>query len=354
MKGRMIVLDHWLGRESAALMVDGRLDDLLIDDDGAPRPGAIFRAICDRPLKGQGGMMVRLTDGMTGYLREAKGLKTGQALLVQVTGVATEGKAVPVTDRILMKSRHVIVTPGAPGLNISRQITDEAARDHLIGLAQGLVGLDYPMILRSSCAGADDDAVAEDIRLMSDLATRVLADATGDAPEALTDGDGPHVLAWREWEAETVVTTPGGFAREGVAEQIAALAQPLVDLGEGHMAVEVTRALIAVDVNTGGDTTPAAALKANLATARALPRQLRLRGLGGQVVVDFAPMPKGQRKQLDQSLRATFRTDPVETSLVGWTAMGLFELNRKRERIPLARLIGTATTAGAKPARPAR
>ena len=58
------------------------------------------------------------------------------------------------------------------------------------------------------------------------------------------------------------------------------------------MMIEPTRALVAVDVNTGPDTSPAASLKANIAAARDLPRQLRLRGLGGQVVVDFAPMPK--------------------------------------------------------------
>ena len=107
------------------------------------------------------------------------------------------------------------------------------------------------------------------------------------------------------------------------------------------MFVEPTRALVAVDVNTGGDTSPAAALKCNLAACRALPRALRLRGLGGQITVDFAPMSKAHRKQVEQSLRGSFRNDPIETSLVGWTPMGLFELQRKRERAPLARLLET-------------
>ena len=93
-----------------------------------------------------------------------------------------------------------------------------------------------------------------------------------------------------------------------------------------------------MDVNTGGDTSPAAALKANLAAAKALPRALRLRGLGEQVLVDFAPISKAQRRQLEQGLRAAFRADPIETSLVGWTTMGLFELQRKRERRPLTGL----------------
>ncbi len=339
MNGRMIVLDHVGGQEAAALLVDGRLDDLLIDDPSAPRPGAIFRAICDRPLKGQGGMMLRLPQG-SAFLRQAKGLRPGQPMLVQVTGVTEPGKAVPVTDRVLFKSRYAIVTPGAPGINVSRQIVEEDERDRLLEIAHEAFESSHGLILRSVCEGAEAAEIAEDIAEMLALADAVMADAEGADPEALTEGDGPHVLAWRDWVADTVVTDAGGFEREGVLEQIGALAGAEVPLGEGMMFVEPTRALVAVDVNTGGDTSPAAALKANLAACRALPRALRLRGLGGQITVDFAPMSKAHRKQVEQSLRGSFRNCPIETSLVGWTPMGLFELQRKRERAPTARLLG--------------
>ena len=82
--------------------------------------------------------------------------------------------------------------------------------------------------------------------------------------------------------------------------QLDALRAAHVPLGGGaSMYVEPTRALVAVDVNTGGDTTPAAGLKANIAAARELPRQLRLRGLGGQITLDLAPMPKKDRRQFE-------------------------------------------------------
>jgi ribonuclease G len=73
MKGSVIALGEIAGRKAAARLVDGQLDDVLIDPDPAdpgPLPGAIFRAICDRPVKGQGGMFVRLPEG-SGYLRQA-------------------------------------------------------------------------------------------------------------------------------------------------------------------------------------------------------------------------------------------------------------------------------------------
>ena len=71
--------------------IRGRDKDLLIDSD-LPRPGTLYRAVADRPVKGQGGMFVKTPDGM-GFLRQVRGLSPGQSLLVQVTGYAELGKA---------------------------------------------------------------------------------------------------------------------------------------------------------------------------------------------------------------------------------------------------------------------
>lgn len=343
MKGRVIHLDQIGGRPAAALVVDGQLEDLLIDpeDDGL-LPGAICRAVADRPVKGQGGLFVKLP-GAQGFLRQISGIAPGQRLIVQVSGPAEGGKALPVTTRLLFKSRFAIVTPGAPGLNLSRRIRDEDERSHLQGIAQaGMEGADESLglILRSACDGAEPEAVAEDIHAMRSLAEAVLADLDG-GPELLVEGAGAHDTAWRDWgDPPPDAVEDGAMARDGVLDLVTDLAQPRVDLPAGaHMWIESTRALVAVDVNTGPDTSPAAALKANIAAARDLPRQLRLRGLGGQVVVDFAPVPKRDRAILDQVIRAAFRGEAAETTLAGWTVLGLYELTRRRDRLPLAGLL---------------
>lgn len=339
MKGRTIILDHLGAREAAALMVDGKLDDLLIDSD-APRPGTVYRAIADRPVKGQGGMFLKTPDG-SAFLRQIKGLAPGQPILVQVTGFAEPGKAIPVTAKLLFKSRYAIVTPEAPGLNISRSIKDEALRDRLLEVAHDTAGETvFGLILRSSCATGDDDDIAEDITAMLDLAGRVMEDGAAEM-ETLTEGDGPHVLAWRDWTAPAeVVTQPGGFEDHGVMDEVEAARGPQVGLGGGaSMYVEPTRALVAVDVNTGSDASLAAGIKANMACARLLPRALRVRGLGGQIALDLAPMPKKDRRAFESALRAAFRGDDVETALVGWTPLGHFELQRKRMRAALSEVL---------------
>ncbi len=344
MKGRVLVLDEIDGQEAAALMVDGRLEELVVDPVGdVVLPGAIFRAVADRPVKGQGGIFVKLPQG-SGFLRQISGVAPGQRLLVQVTGPAEPGKALPVTTRLLFKSRFAIVTPDAPGLNISRRIRDEELRADLSALAEaGMAGASdrLGLILRSGCETAGEEAIAEDIAAMRGLAEAVLADLTG-GPELLVDGPGAHDLAFRDWldpAVDEADTETGSFDRHGVTEALEALRSSRVALeGGASMLIEPTRALVAVDVNTGPDTSPAASLKANIAAARDLPRQLRLRGLGGQVVVDFAPMPKRDRSILDQVLKAAFKGDS-EVNLAGWTTLGLHELTRKRDRLPLAEVL---------------
>ena len=94
MIGRVIVLDEIAGRKVAALIVDGVLEEVLIDPaDDTPLTGAIYRAVGDRPMKGMGGMFVKLPSGETGFLRQTDGIAPGQRLLVQVTGPAEPGKA---------------------------------------------------------------------------------------------------------------------------------------------------------------------------------------------------------------------------------------------------------------------
>lgn len=335
MKGQTIVLDHIAGREAAALIVDGSLHDFLIESD-APRPGTVYRAVADRPVKGQGGMFLKTPDGLA-FLRQVKGLSPGQKILVQVSGFAEPGKAIPVTQKLIFKSRYVLVTPQAPGLNVSRSIKDDLERDRLLEIAHdAATEADFGMILRSSCAQAADEDVAEDIGTMLALAGDVVHD-DGDELEVLALGDGPHVLAWRDWNVSAqVVTNPGCFEEHGVFEALdETRSTQVATTGGASFYVEPTRALVAVDVNTGRDASLAAGVKANMACAVALPRALRLKGLGGQIVLDLAPMPKKDRRAFENALRRAFRSDDVETTLVGWTPLGHYELQRKRARPPL-------------------
>ena len=211
MKGRVLVLDHLDGREIAALMVDGHLEDLALDPAGdEPLPGAIYRAVADRPMKGQGGIFVSLPGGVSGFLRQVSGISPGQRLLVQVTGPAEPGKALPVTTRLLFKSRFAIVTPGAPGLNISRRIRDEAARDALAQAAR-------PGKLAALPGAPSSVAGAMTMEKVTDYQD---ASSYNNFYEFGTDKDDParqaHTLRTNPWsvQVEGLVKKPGQYALE--------------------------------------------------------------------------------------------------------------------------------------------
>lgn len=350
MKGRQIVIGPLFGKEAAALLVDGQLEDLIIDPSEITplAPGTICRGRVDRLIKGQGGVFLRLPEGETGYLRDRNGLREGQALLVQVTGAAEDGKAIPLTTRVLFRGRNVIVTLNAPGVNVSRRIKDPEIRDGLTQLGErALDGVDDApgLIFRSTAAQSTLDEIEDELQQLLGMALAVAQD-TGTAPELLLDAPTPGEVAWIDWnepEPDDILEGDTAFEESGALDALEAVLSPRTELGSGAWAsIEATRALVAIDVNTGQDHSPAAGLKANIALARDLPRQLRLRGIGGQIVVDFAPMPKRDRGTLEQVLRAAFKAESSETVLIGWTAMGLYEINRKRDRVPLIMLAGDA------------
>ena len=322
------------GGHVAARALDGRLEDLLVDPDPAdptPRPEAIFRAVAGRPMKGIGGVMLDLGAGRAGFLRTPKPPRPGATLLVQVSAWAEAAKAPPVSDRPLLKGRAAILTPGAPGHNIARSIRDPEQRAGLAALAaRAMAGAPegLGLILRSRAKEMEDAEIADEIAA---LRAEAAALSPSGPPGELRPAPGAAAEAAREWLA------PGERPRDGLGDlrdAIEALADPRAPLGQGFMAIEPTRALVAVDVNTGGDTSPAAALKANIAAARELPRQLRLRGLGGQVTVDFAPLAKAERVQVEKALNAALRADGIDTTLAGWTPLGHLELLRRRARRP--------------------
>ncbi len=331
MNGKIALFDYFEGKEAAALLKDGELYDFFTEEDSRA-PGSIFRVKVKRQLKGSGGFFVESPDGDF-FLHQTKGTNTGDIILVQVTSYGDSEKLSRVTTKILFKSRYVIVTPFAAGLNIAKNIQDDDRRIWLKEIiTEGLEEIPYGMILRSSCKSASDSEILNDCRNIITSAQKVLSDDNNKLGLVFRSHS-PHQMAWREWnDIPAAEERIGSFAECGVLDLIAELKNSKVIINDCNYYIEPTKAFVAVDVNTAADISFAAGLKANLAMAKDLPRQLRLRGLGGQIVIDPAPIPKRDRMAVENALRAAFRKDTVETNFVGWTAMGLLELQRARIR----------------------
>ncbi|MEM9709923.1 MAG: ribonuclease P protein component [Pseudomonadota bacterium] len=385
MKGKVILLDSLKdGASAAALVVNGRLEDLIIDPKpgtGRPMAGDTCVVKVTRKLQ-KSGAFCQMAGG-EGYLRDARNVKEGALMLAQVLSLPESGKAPTLTTRILHKGPRIILTPGAPGVNVSKKIGNAAERDRLKAAVEEIfaqnsaeVGRAEPdkdmgAIIRTEARGADQTLLSREVAILlvqheeaiailnvkREIVTRptgaseaiALRDWLLPMPDAIVaspacaarltrdpDPHGPSPFFGDDRFPPLVEPDPSPFETHGVWSEFEALNSPVFALGDRSMVIEPTRALVAVDVNTGADFSPAAGLKTNLAVARELPRQLRLRGLGGKIAIDFAPMPKQNRRSVEDALKKAFRGDPIETVLVGWTSLGLFELQRKRERWPLA------------------
>ncbi|MDB4077922.1 ribonuclease E/G [Amylibacter sp.] len=345
-KGRIVVLDEVNGKPAAALLVNGQIHDLLIEaDNNLPKPEAIYRGRTTLPMKGQNGIILDIGNGQKAFLRNAKGIPQGTQMTVQVATHAEIGKATPVVNKLIFKSRYCIVTPDAPGLNIARSIKDDEERDRLLEIVHEVSTnrpTEYGLIIRSSAMDIDADAISDDIKTMYDLADNVMSQTSGD-PALIMPAPTAEMKAWRDWvnpDPDEVIKETNSFETMGIWDHIEKLKHSKSKLPNGaSMIIEPTSAFVAVDVNTGNDFSLSAGLKANLAVAKELPNQLSLRGLGGQIIIDFAPSPKKDRKLIETALNSSFRKGKIDTVVVGWTTLGNFELQRKRERIPLSELL---------------
>ena len=353
--GRLIVIDRTDTRSVAALVVNGRIDDLLVDhpNPSIPVPGAVFRAKVERYLTGLGGFILNLGQGQHGFLKSRVKLEPGHCFAVQAKTIPVHGKAAGVATQIRIRTRYVVLERGRRGIEFSERLTDsrtDLAR--LRDIAASMPGLDLSstsVSFRAPCQDADLKTVADELAREIYEFNRILENANRGSPGLRTRTPAASTRAMTEWmfpAPDRIIDERGSFDILGIWDMISRVLVPAVTLpkspGAGErdgagasMVIEPTQALIAVDVNTGDIFSRSPGLDANLLAIGELPRQLRLRGLGGQIVVDLAPMAKRHRKRVEEAIANAFSEDPVKTTPVGWTPLGHFELHRKRERFPL-------------------
>ena len=339
---RKIYLDRIGSRRIAALVEDGELEDLVVDplSKALALPGAVFRGIAERPLKTLGGIIMNLGGGEKGFLRGGQGTAVGSSIVVEVIGCPADGKLPPLSTKVKLKGRFAIATLGSRGINVSRSIASESVRHGLKELASSNSAAapdDTGFIVRTSSESAQSDLVAQEVRKLSEAARRTCCST--ECPKLLIAAPTADEIARREWHdhnATDMIDGDGSFEEYGIWELIQTHLAPTVELPSGgRMQIEETSAFVAVDIDTRADLSRQAGRNANLEAARRLPRELRLRGIGGQVVVDFAPMPKNERRAVTDAMLSSLAHDRALVDLAGWTPLGHFELRRKRLRQPL-------------------
>ena len=317
------------------------------------------------------------TFGVTGEDRKVENvLKSGQSVLVQVTKDPVGAKGARLTAHISLPGRYVVYSPGGHLSGISRKLPD-TERQRLRTVLGTLISDDESVIVRTAAEGASEDELIRDVNRLKaqweviekkskqggapqalyaepDLTLRIVRDLfTEDFGHLVVQGNGgqddafdaisayvshvaPH-LAERVERFEAGDDGKDLFAEYKVDEQIAkALDRKVYLPSGGSLVIDRTEAMTVVDVNTGRFTGSAGNLEAtvtsnNLEAAEEIVRQLRLRDLGGIIVIDFIDMVlPSNRELLLRRLVECLGRDRTRHQVAEVTSLGLVQLTRKR------------------------
>ncbi|HSA90458.1 MAG TPA: ribonuclease G [Burkholderiales bacterium] len=307
-------------------------------------------------------------------------LAEGQPVLAQVVKDPIGSKGARLSTQVSIAGRLLVYLPHDPHIGISQRIEDEGGRAALRERLKELVPADEKggFILRTLAEAAVEEELRADLAYLRELWKAVAERSLGAEPPKLIYQD--LSLAQRVLRdmvtpqtARVLVDSRENFHRlaafaERYMPQVRARLEhytgerPLFDLHNvepeieralsrrvelksgGYLIIDQTEAMTTIDVNTGGfvgsrsfdDTV----FKTNLEAAQAIARQLRLRNLGGIIIIDFIDMDSAEHRSavLDELRRALAR-DRTRVTLSGFTALGLVEMTRKRTRESLAHVL---------------
>jgi ribonuclease E len=299
-------------------------------------------------------------------------MRRRREIIVQVVKDATGNKGAALTTRVSLAGRYMVLMPLDESRGVSRKVESESQRKKIKELAAGLkIPDEYGFIVRTAGLKRTKTDLNRDgtqlVRLWKkvekaakkhkkrspallhedrDLIIRMLRDyLTLDTQEVIVDTEAAYEAASAWFRAvmprssKVLTYYDGGiplFDAYGVEDQIEAIFSRRVDLPSGgYILVDPTEALISIDVNSGRSTKQRSqeetALHTNLEAAAEVARQLRLRDLGGLIVIDFIDMvTTKQNRQVEKVLKDTLKQDKARTYVGKISENGLCEVNRQR------------------------
>ena len=330
----------------------GILTDLMAERAGDPvRPGDIYLCRIERMARNSGSAYVDLGLGQPAFLSDA-GSNVSAELLVQVVRTAGAGKSIEVTRDIAVPGFWMVYRPFGAGVAVSRKLDPDLVQTLRPAPPGG-------WILRAAAMGSSRVQIAEEASRLEriwktisesadgataparvhqgpDAAARLILDTPGVVEIRVEDADLRKALsAWIEATAPDMSDLVLGSPMD-LREELPALLEPEVRLPrDGSIMIESTTALTAVDVNAGAASD---VVQVNREAARAVARQLRLRNIGGIVVVDFISMKRRDaRNAVVDLFRGLLDEDPAHIRPArGLSGLGLFELARERRGSALA------------------
>lgn len=374
MKRSLVISEH---DNIGAILENERVVEFFVNR-GELLLGDIYTAVVENILPGIDAAFVNLGKDKMGFLHAndvpgqgplKERLVPKQKLLVQITKEPTGHKGPRVSTAISLPGRFLVLVPEERGVSISRRISEARERARLKATVNLMKPPGVGLIIRTEAKGQNENELFDDFELLwdrwqtvvseaeaaigpaliyrdQDLLYRVIRDAySHDVQEIIVDSpDGQRRAAeyLEGWASrQTKVLAHAGdsslLVSKGVDREIEAALSDRVELPSGgHLNIQPTEALTVIDVNSGrftsSRTQAETVRRTNLEAAQEISRQLRLRNIGGMVIVDFIDMDsrKDQQQVLENFQRA-LEEDRAKPQIGQLSDLGLVELTRRRQ-----------------------
>ena len=356
------------------LLDNGILQEFLVERAmSAHLVGSIFLGRVSNVVKGiQAAFIdIGLAQNAFLYLGDSKDLTEGASVMIQITKDPRGTKGPTASREITFPGHYVVLFPFADYIGISRKITDETERNRLHAVAEAYKPEGMGIVLRTEAEGMEPEILKEDIEGLVaewnivaaraklakapsflhrelDLSVRMVRDYfTKDVKEIVTDNPvafqrirellarmkGTGETRLRLWEGSEDV-----FSAFGLGDTLASMSDRRVELsGGGYLVIDHTEAMTVIDVNSGSYSGKSSLedtiMEINRNAAREISHQLRLRDIGGIIVVDFIDMHSEENRQEVLSvLESSFAGDKMRPRVQDITVLNLVEITRKKSR----------------------
>ena len=387
-----ILINSQEGKKQILLVEDGKLVEKYIEDDSVLRiEGNIYIGKVENVLQGMQSAFIDIGQHKNTFIHlkdilpkvditkehyvEDKKIKdvvkTGMPILVQVKRNFTEAKGAKVSTHISLNSRFIVFMPNTTIITVSQKITDEAEKNRLTSIATKYLPQNCGAIIRTSAQNQPENVIKNDIEIASkkwnDI-KRIYDESieTNNFPRLiykthnivkkliidLLDKDLEKITVNSKEDYEYLSKVIAEFEANGIKVNYInktniledrPLLKEQLDKTEkrkvwlkcgGFIAIDKTEALTAIDVNsgkyTGIDNVESTIFKVNKEASIEIAKQLRLRDIGGIVIVDYIDMKsEGNRQKILEILKEELKKDRTKTQVTGFSKLNLLELTRK-------------------------
>ncbi|HEX8237972.1 MAG TPA: Rne/Rng family ribonuclease, partial [Abditibacteriaceae bacterium] len=305
-------------------------------------------------------------------------VKVNDWLCVQIARPPVGSKGARVTQKLSLPGRYVVLMTGSDNVGVSRRVERNEERERLRRIADRVRPLDHGVIVRTEAEGASEAELTRDVLNLHRQFEQIAERARGlqqpgllhrelgllgrlardylnqDVEQVLFDSADEYsafrdlvaIVAPQYVDRVALHSQPVPlFEAAGINKQIEMTMERVVPLASGgHLTIDEAEALTAIDVNTGkfvgkkrlADTV----LKTNLEAVDEVARQLRLRNIGGVIVIDFIDMEQTRdRIKVMNTLEGALKSDHTRTRIVQLSPLGLVEMTRRREGDSLRQLL---------------